>query len=344
MPPLKIAVCKPDHLGDFVLALPALRQLQAAGADLTLFIASGTVELARHTCPSAQIVTLDLPSLRRDPTPLAWSGAYRALGKLNAFDAVVFLRRDAVLRPENFAQWTEAAFFIEDRGDRHQARLEHDVIANLFGPYDIDATFFGGRAMHFPAAPRAVVFAIGAGFPHKKWSPLLWAELGQLLQGRGIAVRILAGPGEIAESHVIARALGLEVAEGVFVGGRDFQALETWLEACDVVIAVDGGSAHLCSRQKPVLSLFGPSPIARYAPIGAHNRAVTQALACSPCAGFDHRVVNACLSRECLYGLRAQSVLDALFLPAAAPGDIVLLPGRDQARVRFGLSAAPLAA
>ena len=335
---LNVAVCKPDHLGDFVLALPALRQLQRAGAALTLFIAPGNVALARHYCPQAETIALDMPHLRRDASPRAWTTAYGLLGKLRAFDAVVFLRRDAFLQPGAFAQWTDAAFFIEDRDDVHQARLEHDLVSDLVGPYDIDAMFFDGRVMRFPTDPRTVVFAIGAGFPHKKWSPLLWAQLGLMLQDRGIGVRILSGPGEIAESHIIARTLGHDCEQTLFVGGSNFDALEDWVDACDVVIAVDGGSAHLCALRKPVLSLFGPSPIARYAPIGASNRAVTRNLTCSPCVGFDQVAVNACLSRECLYGLEPRSVLEALFLPERPPGETVRLAGADGTDVRFGLS------
>lgn len=336
---LNIAVCKPDHLGDLVLALPALRQLTRTGCSLTLFIAGANAKLARYHLPEAEVVALDLPHLRRDPRPWAWTEAYEQLGRLSAFDIVFFLRRDAFLHPEHFAQWTDRAYFIEDRNDIHQARLEHDALAKLTGGYDIETGFFEGRHFGFPAEPRVVVFAIGAGFPHKKWSPFLWAELGQSLQRQGVEIRLLAGPNEVAENAIVARALGLDPARSVFVGSSDFRALDDWLDECDLVIAADGGSAHLCALRKPVLSIFGPSPSARYAPIGRHNRAITRNLSCSPCIGFDQRLLNACLSRECMYGLQPSSVVDAIKLPSYLPGYVIDLGNSDGTEVRFGLSA-----
>ncbi len=338
MAPYKIAVCKPDHLGDFILAIPALRSLERAGFDFTLYIASANFNLARYHFPQVDLVAVDLPYLRRDATQGAWSSAYKSLGSLRKFDLVLFLRRDAFMAPANFAQWSDTALFIEERDDCHQTHLEHAVVSQLTGGYNVEDVFFGGRDVKFPTRPQTVVFAIGAGFPHKKWSPLYWAELGQMLRARDMAVRILSGPGEVAESRIIAKASGIDAERDVIVGSNDFTAIRQWLNECDVVVAADGGSAHLCSLYKPVLSVFGPSPVARYAPIGMNNRVVTRALTCSPCVGFDLKIINACMSRECLYGLQSQQVLDALLMPSYLPGQTMILAGSD-VHLAFGLSA-----
>lgn len=340
---LDVAVCKPDHLGDFVLALPALRQLTRMGCRLTLFIAPGNAKLARHLLPDAEIVALAMPYLKRDAGAEVWASAFKALGRLRAFDIVFFLRRDKFLTPERFAQWTDYAFFIEDRLDRHQTQLEHDAVAQVTGVYDVDALFFGDRDIVFPRAPRKIAFAIGAGFPHKKWSPLAWSALGHRLRDRGIALRLLSGPGEVAESRLVARATGLDDERDVFVSSDDFKALDQWLDEVDLVVAADGGSAHLASLRRPVVAVFGPSPYRRFAPTGAANRVVTRSLACSPCVGFEISTVNACLSRECLYNLPATDVDEALFYPSMLPGDHAPLTGGRGTHVHFGLSAAPVA-
>ena len=48
------------------------------------------------------------------------------------------------------------------------------------------------------------------------------------------------------------------------------------------------------------------------------------------------------MSRECLYGLGAPDILATLSLPSALPGESLELPGRDNVKVKFGLSAALL--
>ena len=336
---LKIAVCKPDHLGDLILAVPAVRRLLREGCQLTLFIAAGNFALARHLFPEAELVSLNMPYLSRNSAVDSWAAVYKTLGRLRAFDLVFFLRRDAFLTPEHFAQWTDYAFFIEDRHDKHQTKLEHDVVSQVTGTYDVDALISGERDIRFPAMPRTVTLAIGAGFPHKKWSPLAWAALGYALRDRGVEVRVFSGPGEHEESRFIARAIGLNDRYDVFVGGSDFHAFEHWIAGVDLVIAADGGSAHLCSLQKPVLSVFGPSPFRRFAPTGIFNRVVTRDLACSPCAGFEATTINACLSRECLYNLRAIDVIEAVYAAPMMPGDSVALGGETGCRLYFGLSA-----
>jgi ADP-heptose:LPS heptosyltransferase len=335
----KIAVVKPDHLGDFVLALPAIRTLQSRGYQITLFIASGTVKLARHYFPNIELVALDLPHLNRKLGIGDWTNAYRALGSLRAFDLVMFLRRDAFLKPSNFCQWTDRAVFVEERDDRHQSQLEYNIVSQITDVYDIESTFFAGRRVRFPEQLSHVVLSIGSGFPLKKWSPLSWAELGQRLVDSGIKVEILSGPMEIEESKLIARAIGIDDCNNIFVGTDNFSSLECWLDRTDLVIAVDGGPAHLCSTRKPIFGIFGPSPMRKYAPIGHTNRILTKDLSCSPCVGFDVGKVNACMSRECLYGLRPNHVVAGLGLPPVLPGQAWELDMQSGIKVAFGLSA-----
>lgn len=336
---MKIAIVKPDHLGDFILATPAIRALRAAGHETSLFLATGNFALARHHFPDAELVPVDLPYLNRKLDSKSWSGAYRSLGRLREFDLVLFLRRDWFLQPGNFCDWTDYGLTIEDRLDRHQTQLEQAIAEPVCGVYNIDEMLTGATPRPYPVAPRSIVFAIGTGFPFKKWSPLGWVELAQKLLAAGKSVQILSGPGEIAESAFIARAAGLDQRRDVFVGGADFSALDQWLADHDATVAVDGGSAHLCSLATPVVTLFGPSPARRYAPTGARNRIVTRGLGCSPCVGFDARALNACMSRECMYGLRAGHVLEALMMRPALPGEQRMLDAARGVSVRFGVSA-----
>src|SRR5262249_27574461 len=59
---------------------------------------------------------------------------------------------------------------------------------------------------------------------------------------------------------------------------------------------------------RPVLSLFGGSPWRRFAPPGPINAIVTRQLPCSPCPQFDRRIMNTCVTRECLTNLFPEQV------------------------------------
>ena len=60
---MKLAVVKPDHIGDLILSSPAIRALSTVIPDLTLFVASKTLKLGRHLFPHVELRTMDLPHL-----------------------------------------------------------------------------------------------------------------------------------------------------------------------------------------------------------------------------------------------------------------------------------------
>lgn len=336
---MRVAFIQPGHFGDFILSFPAVRALVERGDEVTLFIAGGNFALARRWFPDLDRRALDLPYLKRGAADANWTGVYATLGELRTFDLAVCMRRDWFFCPRNLADWTDFALFIDDRNDRHQAQLERHALAPVTGAYDIDRLFVGDP-MVFPSEPRSIVFSIGAGFPHKKWSPLSWVELAHRLRHRNIDARLFGGPAERRECDMIATAIGLDPRRDVFIGSSDFDASLDWLRASgDLVVAVDGGSAHLCSLALPMLTLFGPSPFRRFAPIGSWNRLLTRDLACSPCVGFDERGLNACMSRECLYLLTPTDVWNSLALTAAAPGETRGVPFSSGVTVHHGSSA-----
>ena len=105
-----------------------------------------------------------------------------------------------------------------------------------------------------------------------------------------------------------------------------------------MVVASDGGTAHLCSLRVRVVSLFGASPLFRYAPFGRWNRAVSLRLACSPCCQYATDIVNGCLSVECMSALEAADALHALSMPVEPepfPREVRRPAGR---RLYLGLS------
>jgi len=135
--------------------------------------------------------------------------------------------------------------------------------------------------------------------------------LAERLTREGLEVTLIAGPGELKDAALLSRCLKNGFARTA-VGGRDFDRFLDELDELDLIVATDGGSAHICSLRKPVLSIFGSSPWRRYAPFGRENIVITRDLGCSPCCNFSMEEVNGCMTRECILGIGPDSVLQIL--------------------------------
>lgn len=314
---MKVAVVKPDHLGDFVLSIPTISAIAQRYSDLTLFVSSSTRPLAAYAFPNAALRVADLPHLSKFSRGLSAGTLSRT--ELNAFDFVFFLRRDQVLNPDWAQIVAHKSLLVEDRQDIHETKLQAQAVWQSGLKYDLPDSHAPG--MVYPSGPKSVGLCIAAGFYANRWPTLRWVELGRKLQAQGAAVSIVCGPFEVEEASMLARLLGLDAVSRVIVGSGDFGGFLEKIKTLDLVIANDGGTAHICSLAAPVLSIFGGSPYRRYAPYGKQNRLLTRLLSCSPCCQYHGSVVNGCVTIECLSGIRADTVFQAVFEPSGVTGE-----------------------
>ena len=293
---------KPDHLGDLILASPAVRAMAASYPDLTLFVSSRSRALARWLFPTLEMRSLDLPHLAKA------DAVETAAPDLTTYDAVAFLRRDGVMTP----QWADLrtrrhVMFVDDQ-DVHQSLLDYGVAREFSAAYDIDAHFFADAGLEVTEkarrAPRRVGLSIGSGFYTNAWPLLRWIELAKALTQRGIEVFVVCGPAEATLARVLIDGADLG-RDRLILGGPDFAAFSSAVSELDLVVGSDGGTAHLCSLTTPVLSIFGSSPVRRYAPFGRMNAVLSQMLNCSPCIQYAARLVNGCVSVECMAAITA---------------------------------------
>jgi heptosyltransferase-2 len=132
------------------------------------------------------------------------------------------------------------------------------------------------------------------------------------LLARDVTITLVGGPAERLDLGALSRLIG-RAPHRVVHGSLDFRDFLDQLEDVDVVVAADGGTAHLCSLRLPICSVFGSSPWRRYAPFGRDNIVITRDEACSPCVQFSTDWVNGCLTRECTALLRPRQVARVLF-------------------------------
>lgn len=324
---MKIAIVKPDHIGDLVLSSPAVRAIAARFSNTTLFVASKNLSLARFLFGDIELRALDMPHLSKGGHSKATSIRFKD------YDVVVFLRRDDLLSPERLGPLCNEFLFYTGNHNFHQSLLDYTIASWLVGDYDIDREFYGTQMERVLqkslTAPKAVGLCVGAGYYANCWPPIYWIQLGKTLQERGHEIRVIYGPSEGDVAGLIARALGLK-GSSMIAGSDDFADFIAAVSQLDWIVAGDGGTAHLCSLVTPVLSFFGGSPFRRYAPFGRSNRLLTLELPCSPCSQYASRSINGCLSNECIVGIEPALMKDALYAPfwrIDRPRTVELRPG-----------------
>jgi heptosyltransferase-3 len=145
------------------------------------------------------------------------------------------------------------------------------------------------------------VLAIGpaANWPAKQWRAERFAELAARLTaaagplpGSRVAVLAAAHERELAEPVLAALPPGRRID---LVGRVDLLTAAAVLRRCAMFIGNDTGLMHIAAASRtPTLGLFGPSPVAQYAPWG--RRAAWVCSADPPEAmfgpGFDHRTTG----------------------------------------------------
>jgi len=299
-----VAILKPDHIGDLVLSAPAIRAIRARHVEVTLFVGPGSIGLARFLFPNiADIRPVPLAHLMRSPGEKLDPTALARI--LDGFEFVFCLRHDPVIKA--IANRLRVGHALATGDDlTHETISQRRALARMIGDYSRTA-LFGDAPTPWPTRLHHVALCIAAGFPTNRWPNTYWLELARRLTALGLLVTLVGGPGERADLLVLSRMLA-PVPHQVIQGGADIGAFLDALAGIDLVVAVDGGTAHLCSLRKPIVSVFGSSPWRRYAPFGADNVLLTRDEPCSPCVQFSATEVNGCMTRECTVLLRPRQV------------------------------------
>ena len=126
----------------------------------------------------------------------------------------------------------------------------------------------------------AVAVHISARRPAQRWPAERFAELIDRLAAGGARVMLLWSPGpsdhpqhpgDDRKAAEILRLLG--PAKATEYPTAHLAALIGALAACDRVICPDGGAMHLAAAlKKPIVALFGDSPVERWRPWGTRYR------------------------------------------------------------------------
>jgi len=321
----RILVVRPDHLGDVVLAGPALGRLRAAlpGARVTLLVGPWSREVAALLPDVDALDVVPFPAFARGDRrgllarygPLL-AGARRL--RAARFDAALLLRDD-----DWWSAWMVALAGIPRRiGHGHAAPrpfLTHALAAAQAPPHVaaaaialVDAALADPRPPDGPArdplalrladadhraaaallgpaeGERPLAVHPGSGSPIKRWHAIDWGEVVRALTAPGEPVVLTGGPGERDLAAAVARHLDRPVVD--LAGRTDVATLAAVFARCRLVLGPDSGPLHLAvAVGTPTVHLYGPADPRRFGPWGLEGRhaVVASDLPCAPCGRLD---------------------------------------------------------
>jgi heptosyltransferase-3 len=272
---VRILFITSTRIGDAVLSTGLIDHLMRAHPDARFTVAVGRV---------AEGVFRRMPALDRlipiekKRFGLHWLGLWRLVA-FTRWDLVVDLRGSAI------AWLLPARRRAVMRGGRRPGhRLLHIAQTLGIAPAPRPVAWFGaaeaGRAEALlPHGGPVLALGPTANWVRKVWPADRFLTLARLLTGpgaplEGAQIAVLGGPG--AQERAMAEPVlnGLPGAIDL-VGALDLPEAAAVLARCALFVGNDSGLMHLSAATgTPTVGLFGPTPAAEYAPVGARALAV----------------------------------------------------------------------
>lgn len=279
----------PNHLGDVVMALPALA---ADGSDV--MVVSWLAPLLELAGLPGKILPFErgFRGFRRAVATLRAEGYGEGTLMTPSFSAAWLFRWGGVRRLRG-TNTDGRGLLLSDRIPREALRGRHRVLQYklLLGqdpdgqpevhpvvPPDEVVTAWRGRL----GEGRVIGLFPGSNAPARRWPAERFRALARILADRGARVAVFGGNGDRKLTDDVAR----EIDGVVDVGGEtDLVGLAAALSVCDLLVTNDTGPMHLAGAVgTPTVTLWGSSSPSEVHPVGARDARVSGPdLPCKPC-------------------------------------------------------------
>jgi len=297
--PKRILVVSQTNIGDVVLTCPAIDILRHDFPKARIDIVTGPKAVSLFADnPDFNIRVFDKQAALRKK--MEW---FLDLFQAH-YDCVVDFRRTALalfLAPRYATPlWTEKSF----KGHKKQAHLNrlrqvYDFVAASPGPYAVmmtkgDEQFFEGTVVSFSRGQGIVVIAPGAADSAKRWHPEGFADLAELLS---VSYKVIF-VGDAKDAKIVDEIQGRMRSASLSLAGKiNLRQLAYVLKQCAWVITHDSGVMHLASYLNvPVLALWGPTSLEKYAPWGLRSEIVRRNEKCPRCLDPQSKLEHCCMS------------------------------------------------
>lgn len=318
----RILIIRPDHLGDVLLAMPAIQLLKRRRPDLGIDLLCGewSAEIPAAYREIDQVLTLPFPGFHRgadayrNPAILALAWARRL--RREPYDCAFIMRPDhwwgaclAYLAgiPERigYAAPGVEPFLTRALAHSHQHGLLQNLQlvsswlgesdnspAKLSYPIDaaartaVDACLADWR---IPAHQALICIHPGSGASSKLWSAESWAMVADKLSRRYDCVTIFTGAA--SEANLLEEiSAKIRSKAHSSAGATSVSQLAALYQRARLVLGPDSGALHLAAAVgTPTVALFGPADPVEFAPWGdaRWHKALSSPIGCSPCRILD---------------------------------------------------------
>ncbi|MEW6689101.1 MAG: glycosyltransferase family 9 protein [Pseudomonadota bacterium] len=302
---MKILVIRRDNIGDLVCTTPLLAALRRRLPEAWIGVLANSYNapvLERNPDVSAVIRYRKLKHLAPGESALAALGArLAAFWELRQMklDVVVLATPGAPRRGLRLARWLKPAKIVRFNDGMPDKQHEVELVFSLARFFGIEGPAPGlvlvpdpaeverARALLAALPGRRIAVHISARRPAQRWPAGRFAELIRRLHAEQGAQALLLWspggsddpqhPGDDDKAAQVLREIGAGSAAVPYPTAR-LAELAGALAACDAAILCDGGAMHIAAALgKPLVALFGDSPVERWRPWGVRHRIVRPA-------------------------------------------------------------------
>ncbi len=316
--PRSILLIRPDHLGDLILAAPAVALLRHAfpASRITAWVGPWGEPVWRGSPHLDAIETCSFPGFTRltKPNPAApYFLALRAASTLRGrFDLAIDLRFDfwwgamaCALAGIPAAGYDVPecrpflAFAVTHRPGLHETDQSLRLVGAVAERFGAPLAAMPGEQLTAALFPEvrppesipqgAIAIHAGAGAEVKLWHDERWARVADALAAHGPIVLTAGSPSEVRQAQ---RIVGLMRSPAGIVSGLSLAELAATYRHCRLALGPDNGPLHVArAAGTPTVTLFGPTNPAQFGPhpqLPGRNEVVRLPWRCIPCGRLDY--------------------------------------------------------
>lgn len=320
----RVLFIKPDHIGDMLLAIPAMRALKEARPYTEIHVLAGSwsASVLANVPEVDKVLTINFPGFARDVEKNSYITPYTQLMKVSRQLRQIGYGHAVVMRPdhwwgamlayvagiserigydvENVSQFlTKAIPFQHEHVIRQNLRLVEQWTGKIDDAdvpyflmvYDDDHEMIREYLSQYGIGANQPYLCIhpGSGTWVKQWKNELWAKVADtLIDQLDAQVVFTGGNGERALVDDIQNRM--EHKSYTTAGDLSIEQLAALYDNAMVVLGPDSGPLHLAAAVKtPTVALFGPADPLEFAPWGDknHHMIITSPIGCRPCRVLD---------------------------------------------------------
>ncbi len=316
----KILIVKLDHIGDCIVAIPAVRRLRHHFPNARLFVLAGRATQAIWSLEQAvdEVIEFDFFHARSglgrvERTEEDWRALERRLAGYR-FDLAVDLRKHTETRPvlqhvgarylagfehQNEFPWLDIA--LEWSGDQpyfHKRQHVGDDLVNLADAIaaacETERRILIRERRGVPPiedserlfSKRVVCVHPAAGNEMRQWpAEHFVALIDQLASAEDVHIALIGGPDEAALASVILDKLRCSDAVWSLIGKVRLGELPDVLTACSLFVGNNSGPHHIAAALGlPTIGIHsGVTDTGEWGPMGPQAIAISRDMSCGPC-------------------------------------------------------------